>query len=207
VVYASSTGSYLVLPLNLLLTTFQTLDHKLHSSVSLQSQFGAEFLRKIQHAELLCNAVTALVTPEMYDVGLEAIFKTKLGVEMASLHNNVQLWPSVFTGLEVIVNRETGPHRDKGGCSTHFDLLVSLGTHKKAMLYLRELSLYFPYLPGTMAIICGKVFLHEIVDGEGGKGWDGGERICVAHFMKDAVHCRLGLPRPGWPMKAHYRSE
>lgn len=174
--------------------------------MSLQSQFAAPFLRKIQHVELLCNAVTALVTPGMYDIGKEAIIKTKLGVEMDGLHDNVQLWPSVFTALEVIVNRKTAAHRDKGGCHTHFDLLVSLGTHKKAMLHLRELKLSFLYLPGTMAAICGKVFLHEIVDGEGGKGWDGGERICVAHYMKDKVHNRLGLPRPTWPMRERYTS-
>jgi hypothetical protein len=174
--------------------------------VSLQSQYGAAFLQRIHHGELLCNAVTALITPEMYEGGLETIAKTKLGVEMASLHDHVQLWPSVFTALQVIVNRKTGPHRDKGGCFSHFDLLVSLGTHTKAFLHLRELAVSFEYLPGSMVAVCGKVFLHEIVDGEGGDGWQGGERICIAHFMKDGVHSRLGQPRPSWPKKDTYMS-
>ena len=46
--------------------------------------------------------------------------------------------------------------------------------------------------------LCGKVFLHEVQD------WMGGERVCVAHYMKDFVHERLGVPRPALPREDDY---
>ena len=49
-------------------------------------------------------------------------------------------------------------------------------------------------------VLCGKVFLHEVQD------WLGGERVCVAHYMKDFVHERLGVPRPALPTEDDYLS-
>jgi hypothetical protein len=90
----------------------------------LQQSYSAAFIEGIQHAELLNNAIMALIAPELYDVGLSAIIKTMDGIEMAKHYENVHLWPSIFTGIKVIVNRLTPLHRDKGGCPSHMDLLV-----------------------------------------------------------------------------------
>jgi hypothetical protein len=98
----------------------------------------------------------------------------------------------IYSGLQVIVNRTTQPHHDSEGCHTHFDLLVSLGTHTS--LQLCEMGIYFEYVPGTIISICDKVLLHEV------EGWKGGERICVAHFIKDDVHSQIDVPRPAWPL-------
>jgi hypothetical protein len=148
----------------------------------LQQSYSAAFIEGIQHAELLNNAIMALIAPELYDVGLSAIIKTMDGIEMAKHYENVRLWPSIFTGIEVIVNRLTPPHRDKGGCPSHMDLLVSTGTHKQASIDFCELGLSLSYSPGTMVALSGRVFLHEVMK------WEEGERVCFAHFMKDAVH-------------------
>jgi hypothetical protein len=102
--------------------------------------------------------------------------------------------------MQVIVNRLTPPHRDMGGSPTHYDLLVSAGTHSKARLEFREIGLELSYSPGTMAIVCGRVFLHEV------RGWEDGERICVAHMMKDDVHDRQDVARPKWPEQSQYLS-
>jgi hypothetical protein len=40
--------------------------------------------------------------------------------------------------------------------------------------------------------VTGRVLCHGV------SSWSGGERICLAHFMKDVVLDRLGQPRPGW---------
>jgi hypothetical protein len=55
-----------------------------------------------------------------------------------------------------------------------------------------ELGLKMPYLPGTGMAVAGKVLRHGV------ESWEGGERICQARFIKDAVHDRLGQPRPDW---------
>jgi hypothetical protein len=151
----------------------------------------------IADAELLCDSVTALVTPELYILGQAAIEKVKHGIEMAAQYKNMDLWPSVYTAMQVIVNQVTIPHRDEGGCPTHYDLLASTGVHRGVMLDLPELGLLLLYSPGMLVSLCGKLFFHEVHQ------WEG-ERICLVHFIKDTVHERLEVPRPAWPQRSNY---
>jgi len=155
---------------------------------------------QVQHSEVLCNSIMALISPELYDSGLKAIELIKQGREMAKRHPHQQLWPSIFSGSQVIVNRVTPPHRDSGGCPMHYDLLVSAGTHTQAKLGVPELGVHLSYRPGDVVALCGKVFLHEVED------WSGGERVCVSHYMKDNVHERLEVHRPNWPREEDYLS-
>lgn len=103
------------------------------------------------------------------------------------------VWPSEFSGLEVIVNRETPNHRDPGASPSFYDLLVSLGKGHRAVLALPDLGAELAYYPGTMVYILGKVLEHGVPQ------WGDGERIVIAHFVKDKVHDRLGVPRPKFP--------
>jgi len=155
---------------------------------------------QVQHSEGLCNAIMALILPELYDSGLKAIELIKQGQEMAKPHPHQQQWPYIFITSQVIVNRVTPPHQDSGGCPTHYDLLVSAGTHTKAELSVPELGVHLSYRPGDVVAVCGKVFLHEVTD------WSGGERVCVSHYMKDNVHERLKVCHPNWPREEDYLS-
>jgi hypothetical protein len=60
------------------------------------------------------------------------------------------------------------------------------------MLDVNDLGMRLQYLPGTGVAIAGKVLRHGV------RTWEGGERICLARFVKDSVHDRLGQPRPNW---------
>ena len=66
------------------------------------------------------------------------------------------------------------------------------------MLDVQDLGLKLLYFPGTGVAITGKVLRHAV------ETWDGGERICQAQFMKDAVHDRLGRQRPDWVYHKDY---
>jgi hypothetical protein len=61
-------------------------------------------MKRIAYAEGLCNAVTALVAPDLFNARKQAIQQVKLGQEMEHTHSNVALWPSVFTGMQIIAN-------------------------------------------------------------------------------------------------------
>lgn len=148
-------------------------------------------MKSITMVEHLCNAVTSLIGPELYDHGSTAIDAIKTGQEVMSPHENLLQWPSIFTAIQVIVNRKTAAHRDDGGCPTHFDLLLSAGTHTSATLRLNELNFNLSYKPGTLVAICGRIMTHEVPD------WDQGDRVCIAHLIKDAVHGWFHLP---WPL-------
>ncbi|KAI6124683.1 hypothetical protein EV401DRAFT_1886257 [Pisolithus croceorrhizus] len=78
-------------------------------------------------------------------------------------------WPSIYVGIDVIVNQETPPHLDKVSAPSLLDLL-----------------------PGTMIYLAGKLLHHSVPK------WEKGERIALAHYMKDAVHNRFGLARPSF---------
>jgi hypothetical protein len=166
----------------------------------LETEEGSGFMGAISEAELLCNALTALITPDMYDPGCLAISKVQSGVEMARSYKQTHLWPSVFTGLQVIVNRITPVHFDLGGATSHFDLLVSLGTHDGCCFSIPQLRFKFRYLPGTAVSLCGRKLAHSV------QNWESGERICVAHFMKDNVHEILQVPISPFPKYSTYKS-
>src|SRR5882724_357985 len=157
----------------------QTLKDQLHASLHLQHPTGATWMDQVQHSEVLCNAIMALISPELYNCGLKAIMLIKQGREMAKPHPHQQTWPSIFSGSQVIFNWVTPPHWDSGGCPTHYDLLVSAGTHTKAKLNVPELGVHLSYRPGDVVALPGKLFMRE---------WSGGERICVSHYIKDNVH-------------------
>ncbi|KAI6102310.1 hypothetical protein EV401DRAFT_1893973 [Pisolithus croceorrhizus] len=82
-------------------------------------------------------------------------------------------WPSIYLGIDITVNQETPPHLDQVSALSLLDL------------------------PGTMIYLAGKVLTHSIPK------WGKGERIALAHYMKDAVHNRFGLPRPPFTQQKH----
>jgi hypothetical protein len=147
----------------------QQLNEQLRTSTSLQRAQATVFMGRIGHAEWLCNAMTALVAPNLYEAGRQAIERVQFGQDMNCTHGNVALWPSVFTGMQMIANGTTPPHCDRGGAPTYSDLLLSAGTHVKAELCLPEFEIKLSYAPGTIVELCGKVFIHEVDDWEGGK--------------------------------------
>jgi hypothetical protein len=148
--------------------------------------------------DTICNAVTALIGPQQYDTGLAAIQLIKSGVHLDGTHPNLDHWTSVWSGFSIIVNRTTAPHHDVGASPMDYDLLVSGGTHKQCVLDVRDLGSRLSYPPGTGVAILGRVLRHGV------DTWDGGERVCQAHFMKDAVNDRLGQPRPEWVCHEDY---
>ncbi len=176
----------------------QRLNDPLYVSSDIRSKEAHTFLQMTTSVDLLCNAITALTAPQLYDVGMSAIQEFREGRHHSALHPNVDYWTSVWTGFSMIINRITPFHRDGGGAPTDYDLLISSGTHKGCVLDIPDIGLTVNYLPGTAVLLTGRILRHGVVE------WKGGERICQARFIKDAVHDRFGLPRPDWVMYDSY---
>jgi len=160
----------------------------------MRTLLGRIFLEKTANAELLHNATLSLVSPDLYWQGLEAADRLSNGKAPYEHHENANHWMSVFSAWQVIVNRKTPGHRDQGAGPMMYDLLTCAGTYTHSLLQVHDLGARFLYNPGTIVALCGKVLLHEV------KNWEGGERICIAHYMRDNVHQRLGLRRSFWPV-------
>ena len=157
-----------------------------------------QFLTTTNQFEHICNAITSVISPALYSAGISAVHELQHGSVLSNHHGVVNHWTSAWSGFSLIVNRTTPLHRDWGAAAPFYDLLVSAGTHTECSLHLPDIGARFRYCPGTAIAISGRVLRHEVSD------WCGGERICCAHFMKDAVHERLGQPRPSWPLLADY---
>lgn len=126
-----------------------------------------------------CSAAVAMVKARQEDLQPQYI-------------QNVRNWPSIFSGISVICNRETPAHIDNRGYDPAFDVLLTGGTYKTAWLVLEEIGGEFFYPPGTFVALNGRVFKHAVDD------WDEGDRICYAHFVRDDVHAVLGCERAPW---------
>ena len=102
----------------------------------------------------------------------------------------VQKWPSVASGMAIIVNRSTPPHRDHNGMNSCYDLLMTAGDYTDCYLDMDELNMKVQYLPGSIVAICGKPFRHTV------DKWNGGDRICIAHFFRRNVFYRMETKTP-----------
>ena len=150
---------------------------------------------------ILLNSITALTHRPLYLSGHKAISRLKqarLLKAKVQTHDHVESWNSVYSGISVISNRITVRHRDDGGSSPWYDLLLSAGTHQKAFLHLDDIKAQLSYNPGTVVMVCGKVLSHSLPE------WSGGERICLAHWMRKEVHYRLGIYSPEWSQQGCY---
>ena len=78
--------------------------------------------------------------------------------------------------------------------------LVSAERHSNAWLDLPDIDAWLSYDPCTVVALCGKI-LHHGVD----PNWTG-ERLCIAHFIRDNVHNRLKLEWPPWVLHNSYLS-
>jgi len=100
-------------------------------------------------------------------------------------------WPSIYSGIDIIINQETPSHQDGSSAPSLLDLVVSLGSHD-ALFHISDLGAEFAYLPGTLIFLAGKLLKHGVPE------WNKGERIALAHYMKDDVHNRFNVARPAF---------
>jgi hypothetical protein len=132
-----------------------------------------------------------------------------MGLDMLQkLRNNegtkaiAKTWQSVYSGISIISNRLSPSHRDSKGRPEWFDTLVSFsatGAHPR--LLLEDLGLDLEYSSGTVVSFCGTILKHEV------RSWGDGDRICYAHFMRESVRRRLGVPPAGWVYRDIYVKE
>jgi hypothetical protein len=110
------------------------------------------------------------------------------------------LWPSIYPGLDVVANRETPSHRDRGGANTYYDHLVNLGWDNEVQLRLDDLGGSFAYRPGTSIFFSGAALTHSV------KACSE-ERVVLAHYSNERVQERLGVARPDLPTQFGWWTE
>jgi hypothetical protein len=120
----------------------------------------------------------ALIHPQLYEDGLDVLNAMKEDTRTAEWASK---WASICTGICVICNRVTAPHRDTGGKHGWYDLLGVFGNYGKASLDIINLGAEFAYPAGTVVGFCGRILEHAV------RNWGHGDRICYAQFFRTAT--------------------
>ncbi|KAI6023456.1 hypothetical protein EDC04DRAFT_2934178 [Pisolithus marmoratus] len=143
----------------------QRLEEWVYESFSLKKPAVRQWLRDITYAEDFWNTIAEIVLPDLAQVGKEAISAKQHWV--TTQPPCPVRWPSIYLGIDVIVNQKTPPHQDQASAPSLLDLV-----------------------PGTMVFLAGKLLIHSVPK------WEKGEMVALAHYMKDAIHNIFGLARP-----------
>ncbi|KAH9990730.1 hypothetical protein BJV77DRAFT_1068792 [Russula vinacea] len=91
------------------------LTDEVYVSTQLRTPAAVKFFRKVQKAEEILNCIGILACPDLFSTGMASIDKLKRGEDLHKWHDNVKIWPSFFSEMEVIANRHTPSHRDVQG--------------------------------------------------------------------------------------------
>lgn len=95
-----------------------------------------------------------------------------------SAHANNQ---SIFPSVTILIDRETGIHRDTGSNANLVETSVTFGDYQGGNFLLPQLGVVAKFGPGSIAIFRGKAFDHGV------GAWSGAERGCFVSYVHAAV--------------------
>jgi len=156
---------------------------------------GQAWLIDISESFTLLSSIVRVIHPKLYAMGIETI--KKMGMA-GSPQEVLQIWYSIFNGVQIISNRETPVHRDHNTRWEWYDLLTTVGPYQEAILELPGVGLKFSYESGTVLGISGRLLRHGVSEADG-------ERMCVAYFMRENVQNRMETKYAGWNNWDSYR--
>lgn len=141
------------------------------------------------------GAILRVIHPEMYAAGREAMVRLSNNPDVSNNHEDLEtilrIWSTPFSALSVISNRATPIHIDGGARYPWPDILLTVGTYNYAEMDLPTLGYRLEYRPNTMVVILSKAIPHGVQKCEV-------DRVCIAMYMKDNVHSRLGVRPAQW---------
>ena len=153
------------------------------------------WLQEMITASALMGALLRVMHPELYFAGITGmralVDQPELVKEDRDVLRILQAWSSPFSAYSIISNRTTPPHRDNHSSPPWYDLLVPVGTYSGGEIKFPGLGLTLGYRPGTMVALCGKLIRHEVPEVIG-------NRVCLAHYMRERVLERLTTEPAGW---------
>jgi|ERR1700679_347910 hypothetical protein len=175
--------------------------YELKPSLNIRSGrfLGDKWMESSKKVEIFLNMTLSLIHPELFESGLLMLQKLR---KLDDTKDIARLWQSVYTGINVIGNRVTRSHRDSKGRPEWYDLLANYADEKDngstPRLLIKDVGLDLKYSSGTVVGLCGSILEHEV------RHWGAGDRVCLAHFMRESVRKKLDVPPAGWVTQTMY---
>jgi hypothetical protein len=112
----------------------------------------------------------------------EAMCKESPGYELLSTVDRC-----LFPAKELLFNKISLPHVDRGDPHLGWVALVALGNFKGGPMELPELGLRIRYEPGDVVFLRGRVVQHQVIG-----SWVG-QRISIPHFAHSSLWKAFGI--------------
>jgi hypothetical protein len=181
------------------LIAMQTPEWPLETSASLKptnpDSSGRSWAEDMYESSALISAILRIMHPALYTAGGQTM--QRLSAD-DSLRSALSQWSSVFNACSLLSNRWTPNHRDSYSRVQWYDILTTFGPYRGAILNLPSVGLHLQYPSGTVVGFSGKMLRHGVAECEG-------ERICLAYYMRDKVHERMGVEAAPWMKMDYYR--
>lgn len=165
-------------------------------SANFCSPAALDWLDAVSESNAILSAILAVIHPKLYDAGWQTTKRLRDTPEIGP-QDVLSRWASVFSGVAVISNRSTPPHRDGSSRFHWYDILATLGRYRNCNLELPGLGISLEYGPGTVVGISGKALEHAVPNFEG-------DRVCYAYFMRNNVHEWANVPGSDWMYTKYY---
>ena len=159
-------------------------------SVSFKSQAASDWLDAISESNAILSAILAVIHPTLYDAGWQTTKRLRDTPEIGA-DDILNRWASIFSGVSIICNRFTPPHRDTSSRWNWYDILTTLGSYRECNMKLPGLGLTLEYGPGAVVGISGKILEHAVPSFKG-------DRVCYAYFIRNNVHEWAKVPGSDW---------
>lgn len=148
----------------------------------------------------MLSGVLRLIHPVQYKLSIEALTSLLQSPDLLSNPNIMQIlleeWGLLFTGLAVLVNRSTSPHRDKGRHRSCYDICATVGTYPEAVFSMPDIRTQVVYNSGCTVVLLARVLAHEVRPVVG-------DRVALVLFTKDTIHEALKLAPSPWPVSIY----
>lgn len=178
----------------------QTIEWPLETSASLKDtnpdNSGRLWADEMYTSSALISAMLRVMHPTLYEAGRQTM--QRLATD-ESLTPAVDQWSSVFNACSLLSNRWTPIHRDNYSRPQWYDILTTFGVYRGAVMELPSIGVRCAYSSGTVMAFSGKVLQHGVPECDG-------ERVCLAYYMRDNVHERMGVEAAQW-MKMNYYAD
>ena len=164
------------------------------TSATLSGRFaesGVAFLQDMKETNALISGIFRMLHPDQCRHGLAFYEDLRRFPDIADITRH---WASAFTAFQVINNRTSPPHTDRGTSYGALDVLTAIGDFKGGHIHTPNLPVDFAQEPGCVLALATRVIPHGVQPYEG-------NRISIAWFMKDDVMSWAQLPQTTWMSK------
>ncbi|KAN0094397.1 hypothetical protein V8E55_002684 [Tylopilus felleus] len=150
-----------------------------HGGQSTPKPSALDWLHESREQVAILSGALAIMHPDMYHVGQEALVRLGQLAESANkpeVSEVLSLWPSVYNIASIMANRASLLHVDHFGRPQWMDLLVTFGDYSNLHFLVPSIHSRFLYAPGTLIALSGQLLLH-------GTGYANRDWAIISYYM------------------------